>query len=1086
MCKHKLTRNQKLTRQGGYLIAGREEFMITISQNLSDRRFMHLNTQPFILFISQYLFTIVGLASFLFSHSIGFSEVELPPGFTEETVFTAENFKREVPIAEGYDSTAITTIESLPDGRVFIGTGDVRGYLWDPQSQSNEERSESLAFPIFDYVTLSRGEIGVLGCVPAPDYMETGEFFVSYAFDVQPYDLNLNPAGRRIRVERFKADFNNKNAIIWDEREVIFDIPDEVLDSLIHFGGGLEFGPDGHLYLALGDDSLGLNSNLMVSWRGKILRMNREGKPLSDNPFYFNDEFKPWNYIWALGLRNPYRLRYSDVYNTMYCSDTGQSLWEEINVVEKGGNYGWPALEGPESDNPGAELPDNYIDPWYSYPHGVKDLEGFAIVSMVFYDGTMFPQQYQDRLIFSDWGAFGDVHPGTLFMADIDEGGELLNTSTFFQYPNNEAGMSDLSVLADGSLLIANTSQVEGSIRRISYQTPDNPPLLSISSDIFEGEAPLTVNFSSELQDESNIPVRWDFGDYGTSVLFDPVYTFTRPGVYQVIATATDEFRQTTSDTLTISVFKQTTASGELLIKKIEGGEQVPVPGEVRLIDGRNTYDQLLSQDISIGGDSFDFGLQPVYQEDLQLLVSAPGLVPRIIDWDEGGEKRGVSEGPLEVFLSASAVSGRVLHQPFDRHEPWSQGDLWISLNQNGVVVPYELPDGIDFSDPLTPAGYPSGLRSLTSGNFYFPVDPILIGNEFQVTANLLGEDEFLASQSVTFNLSSSGEALNLFLEEITPALNCEYIINPSYPDPGFERVKSIFNQHCVGCHGMVNPYQGLNLTEGFAYSSLVNIRSKERPDIMLVEQADPSSAPYRDHYLFEKVNCGRPSQGSIMPPTGKLTGKERRDIYYWIAYGAKPSDNHNVTLELSSNTLSAPAVVTVQAGAEDPFPPYRFVITGPDGRTYESNKKDYFLASTEDQREFEFSLSVYNREGRLVGRDRKILEYQNSGGEEPDNLPPVILADFPESIDSNALVVFDFSESEDPDGTIIGYLIKLIGPVELEQMSISDSFQYSFEQPGSYEVIISGYDEDGGRGVYEGTLEVLIVEPNAEGWHFD
>jgi glucose/arabinose dehydrogenase len=207
-----------------------------------------------------------------------------------------------------------------------------------------------------------------------------------------------------------------------------------------HNGGGIAFGPEGYLYIPLGDggnaDDAGLghppdgNGQNTTTLLGKILRIDVDsvdegmayGIP-ADNPFVDREGTLPE--IYALGLRNPWRMSFDmGGDGSLYVSDVGQNLWEEVNIVTSGGNYGWNIWEGAhcfDTNNPN-ESPDNcsntgaggetLIGPIIEYGHDL----GTAIVGGYVYRGQSMPEM-QGKFIFADWSNDFATGNGTLLAA---------------------------------------------------------------------------------------------------------------------------------------------------------------------------------------------------------------------------------------------------------------------------------------------------------------------------------------------------------------------------------------------------------------------------------------------------------------------------------------------------------------------------------------------------------------------------------------------------------------------------------------------------------------------------------------------
>ena len=206
----------------------------------------------------------------------------------------------------------------------------------------------------------SGGEKGLLGMTFHPNYTTNGQVFVDYTAD--------NPF--RTVISRFET---NERGLVDISSEVIILEVEQPADN--HNAGQILFGSDGLLYITLGDGgSAGDpwdNAQDLTTLLGSILRVNvtasTKEHPYSipkDNPFYMtNQGFK--EEIWAYGLRNPWRISFDLQTKTLWAADVGQNSWEEINIIEKGGNYGWNRKEGTECYQ--AVSCGDYIDPIFEY-----------------------------------------------------------------------------------------------------------------------------------------------------------------------------------------------------------------------------------------------------------------------------------------------------------------------------------------------------------------------------------------------------------------------------------------------------------------------------------------------------------------------------------------------------------------------------------------------------------------------------------------------------------------------------------------------------------------------------------------------
>jgi len=225
-------------------------------------------------------------------------------------------------------------------------------------------------------------EQGLLGLAFHPRFAENGRFYVNYT-----------TLASETRVAEFRANPASDTADPKTERTLLlFEQP-----FYSHLGGQLRFGPDGLLYVALGDggsaaDPLG-NGQSLETILGKILRIDPDGNPYvipPTNPFVTNSRAR--REIWALGLRNPWRFAFDAANGDLYIGDVGQGRYEEINVglaARRGGeNYGWAVMEGASCFPPDARCPkESLVPPVLQYHHG----EGCSIIGGVVYRGCRMP-----------------------------------------------------------------------------------------------------------------------------------------------------------------------------------------------------------------------------------------------------------------------------------------------------------------------------------------------------------------------------------------------------------------------------------------------------------------------------------------------------------------------------------------------------------------------------------------------------------------------------------------------------------------------------------------------------------------------
>lgn len=280
----------------------------------------------------------------------------------------------------------LTYAKGVPN-RLFAAAQNGAIYTFE---NTTEVEQASMVLDLRDKVSkwwLNGGtnEQGLLGLAMHPKFKENGQFFVSYTA----------LADDRTVISRFRLSEGDPLKADSASEEVIFEISQPFKN---HNGGAIEFGPDGFLYIALGDgglrnDPLAHGENI-ATHLGSILRIDIDksspGKKYAipaDNPFVSVVGAQPE--IFAFGLRNPWRIAFDKATGKLWCGDVGQELWEEIDIIEKGGNYGWSSREGskPFSNRSSHEkFPPR--EPVWEYDHGV----GKSITGGRVYRNSRLPQ----------------------------------------------------------------------------------------------------------------------------------------------------------------------------------------------------------------------------------------------------------------------------------------------------------------------------------------------------------------------------------------------------------------------------------------------------------------------------------------------------------------------------------------------------------------------------------------------------------------------------------------------------------------------------------------------------------------------
>ena len=248
------------------------------------------------------------------------------------------------------------------------------------------------------HITAGQSEQGLLGMAFHPEYEKNGFFFIHYT---APNDDGI--------ISRYVVDPNDPNLAQESSEQIIMQIPQPFIN---HNGGCLRFGPDGYLYIGLGDGgSLGDPQNLAQNTQtllGKMLRIDIDnGTPYSipaDNPFVNDDSVL--DEIWAIGLRNPWKFSFDDQTGDLWIADVGQGEWEEINLQAAdspgGENYGWRCREGNNNFNTLGCPPASDFDPAFlEYSH--EGLTHCSITGGFVYRGNVQEVNQSNAYFYADY-----------------------------------------------------------------------------------------------------------------------------------------------------------------------------------------------------------------------------------------------------------------------------------------------------------------------------------------------------------------------------------------------------------------------------------------------------------------------------------------------------------------------------------------------------------------------------------------------------------------------------------------------------------------------------------------------------------
>jgi glucose/arabinose dehydrogenase len=240
-------------------------------------------------------------------------------------------------------------------------------------------------------------DVGILGFAFHPHYKNNGRFFVHYS---APSNKGFD---NKSVLAEFKVNANNPDKA-HPEKKIILEVEQPEQN---HNGGNIVFDKNGYLYIGFGDgggqgDAHGTigNGQDLNQLLSKIIRIDIDhGDPYSipkDNPFVGKEGRDE---IWCYGLRMPWRISFDEKTGELFCGDVGQNLYEEVNIIERGKNYGWRAMEGFHPfDSVMHAKGGDFALPVIEYKHP----EGVSITGGYVYRGKQFPA-LQGKYVFGDW-----------------------------------------------------------------------------------------------------------------------------------------------------------------------------------------------------------------------------------------------------------------------------------------------------------------------------------------------------------------------------------------------------------------------------------------------------------------------------------------------------------------------------------------------------------------------------------------------------------------------------------------------------------------------------------------------------------
>ena len=437
----------------------------------------------------------------------------------------------QVAILEAFSNLNFTEpvdLQHPPDGSDRIFVLEQRGTIY--VFQNDPSVTEKTMFLDIRDKVIHEGERGLLGLAFHPEYENNGYFFVNYTA----------PDPLRTVVSRFQVTPENPNISDESSEHIIIQI-DQPFSN--HNGGQIVFGPERYLYIGMGDggwfgDPLN-NGQDLTSLLGAILRIDVDtvsanlnyGIPI-DNPFV-GDSLGIRDEIYAYGLRNPWRFSFDGYNNMCWIADVGQDLYEEIDILESGGNYGWKIMEGDHCYSPATGCDTSgLIFPIYTYDHSI----GESITGGFVYRGTLVPDIY-GKYIFADFeygdvwslayngenslelNTLGDLGPYSVTSFGIDQHDELYICSfdgKIYKFSQALSTIEIDGIIPNKLFLYQNYPNPFNPVTTLRYGIPENSLVNITIYDMLGRQVKTLVN---QTQDAGYRSVIWNAkNDYGQPV----------------------------------------------------------------------------------------------------------------------------------------------------------------------------------------------------------------------------------------------------------------------------------------------------------------------------------------------------------------------------------------------------------------------------------------------------------------------------------------------------------------------------------------------------------------------------------------
>ncbi len=434
----------------------------------------------------------------------------------------------QVQVATGVSNP--TAMAFAPDGRLFIclQSGAIRIF----------KNGVLLGTNFASFGVDASGERGLLGLAFDPNFSSNQYLYIYYTPNTG--------SPRRNRLSRLTA---NGDVMAAGSESVLLNF-DPLSGATNHNGGFLKFGPDGKLYVAIGENATPANAQNYHTYHGKLLRLNSDGSAPTDNPFYNatpngSSTTEQSKRVWALGLRNPFSFDVQPGTGRLFVNDVGQNTYEEIDdATAAGQNFGWPNQEGTTVAG--------FVSPVYYYGRGSGDNQGCAITGGAFFNpgSTNYPAAYAGNYFYLDYC--------NKWINRLVLSGGTASRQTFATSLPGSAVC--IATGPDGNLYFL--SREANALYRIQFSNPTSAPVITTQPATLSVAVGQSASFTVTATGTAPLSYQWYKNNGVLSGATNASYTIASAvsadaGTYKVVVSNTAGSTTSSNATLTVTAANQ-------------------------------------------------------------------------------------------------------------------------------------------------------------------------------------------------------------------------------------------------------------------------------------------------------------------------------------------------------------------------------------------------------------------------------------------------------------------------------------------------------------------------------------------------